>query len=71
MTRVCSIFSQMLQLIPRVEFESVAVDGAGAFEAVRGARNIDAGLQRAYASHPGFLEGEPQQSGRSGQFRGE
>jgi Domain of unknown function (DUF4372) len=23
LTRVCSIFSQMLQLIPRVEFESV------------------------------------------------
>jgi hypothetical protein len=43
----------------------------GAFPAFRARRNIDAGLHRAYASHPGFLEGEPQQSGRSGQFRGE
>jgi hypothetical protein len=45
--------------------------GSGSLSRIRARRNIDAGLHRAYASHPGFLEGEPQQSGRSGQFRGE
>jgi hypothetical protein len=41
LTRVCSIFSQMLQLIPRVEFESVLRK----CQAERHARGLSSGGQ--------------------------